>query len=486
MQQEIWFQKYRILGLLGRGGTAEVYLAEHIRLNSYRAIKRISKNHPLYEQQRNEAFILKNLKHSCIPIIYDIEENEEGSYIVEQYLEGMTLKEYVKLKGAFREDMIIHVGIQLCDLILYLHSINRPVLYVDLKPENILLSGRTVKLIDFGSALYRDELPEHPRYAATKGYAAPELYGQDKIDERCDVYGIGIILYYMATGKALPQNGDSARNIDLACNCSKRLKNIINHCLRYHPSQRYSSVTRLCRELSAAGKNQFQSAPDNIIRIAVAGTQPRIGVTHFAFRLSGYYISRNLRCLYHERNSSGCIQSIKSRYEGIISDRGVFQIEQIPVLADQTVKCEIVDSYQVIVQDFGCLTKRNLEDFLKADVKLLLLGAKDWELNQSEAVLSMLTEYEDVIYLFNFLSGRQFQQVIKNMKRLRCFRIPYEPEPFGAINRKNGQEMFAELYAVIRERVEKAAADNLRLEKRFKENKSLTGGDYEEQTNAYS
>lgn len=100
MQQEIWFQKYKILHLLGKGGTAKVYLAEHIILNSYRAIKVISKQHPLYSFQRNEAFILKNLKHSCIPIIYDIEEDEEGSYIVEQYLEGKNLKEYVEERGA--------------------------------------------------------------------------------------------------------------------------------------------------------------------------------------------------------------------------------------------------------------------------------------------------------------------------------------------------------------------------------------------------
>ena len=77
MQEEIWFGKYRIQKLLGQGGTAKVYLAEHIKLNSYRAIKIISKKHPLYDLLRNEAMILKNLRHSCIPIIYDIEEDEE-------------------------------------------------------------------------------------------------------------------------------------------------------------------------------------------------------------------------------------------------------------------------------------------------------------------------------------------------------------------------------------------------------------------------
>ena len=134
MQQEIWFNKYRIIKLLGRGGTAKVFLAEHIKLNSYRAIKCISKNHPLYELQRKEAQILKNLKHSCIPIIYDIEEDKDGSYIVEQYLEGDNLNDYVMSNGTLSEDIIVRFALQLCDLIQYLHSTTRPILYLDLKP----------------------------------------------------------------------------------------------------------------------------------------------------------------------------------------------------------------------------------------------------------------------------------------------------------------------------------------------------------------
>src|SRR5690606_4170247 len=139
MRQEIWFQKYQIIKLLGRGSTAEVYLAKHILLNSYRAIKCISKNHPLYEYHRKEANLLNNLKHPCIPIIYDIEEDENGSYIIEQFIEGHTLKDFVRDKGPIDENIIIHYAIQLCDLLEYLHSVERPIIYLDLKPENIII-----------------------------------------------------------------------------------------------------------------------------------------------------------------------------------------------------------------------------------------------------------------------------------------------------------------------------------------------------------
>ncbi len=446
MQQEIWFQKYKILGLLGRGGTASVYLAEHVKLNSYRAIKVISKNHPLYELQRNEALLLKNLKHSCIPIIYDIEEDEESSYIVEQYLEGNTLKDYVETKGAVREDIIIHFGIQICDLIHYLHSNPKPILYVDLKPENVILSGSTVKLIDFGSAVYQEELRELQFYSGTIGYAAPELYRQDRIDERCDVYGIGMLLYYMATGHTVKRNQAGIDHIDQAGSCSVRMKNIINKCLRYNPYGRYNSVESLNKHLSALiQKNQLSVNADRTMTIAIAGAQQRIGATHFAFRLSKYLLKHRYTCLYEEHNNHGCVHAMKNCYKEVENKEGIYQLEGISMRSLRQGSEPVYTGYQIIVQDYGCLNRGNMSEFLKADRKLLILGAKDWELEHSEQVLNMVAEYKDIDYLFNFLNGRQYQRVIKNMSQRNCFRISYEPDPFNDSMTKNDSDLFDEL-----------------------------------------
>jgi serine/threonine protein kinase len=446
MQQEIWFQKYKILGLLGRGGTAKVYLAEHIKLNSYRAIKCISKNHPLYDLQRNEALILKNLKHSCIPIVYDIEEDEEGSYIVEQYLEGDTLKDYVTAKGTIREDIIIQFGIQLCDLIHYLHSTNRPILYVDLKPDNIILAGMTLKLIDFGSAIYQDELGQSQNYYGTKGYAAPELYLQGQLDERCDVYGIGMLLYYMATGLRIAQDSTGIDHIDYIGSCSKQLKHIINQCLKYNPSERYASVEKLNKRLSAMiQKNRVDRKTSQQLTIAVAGAQQRIGVTHLSFRLCNYFINQKIKCLYQEKNSSGCVRLIKNCYEDVLEKDGIYEIEGIPMLQNQQKEQPLQNDYQITIKDYGSLTPENLEHFLSAEIKLLVLGSKDWELELAGQVLNMVAEYKEITYLFNFLNGRQFQQVAKSMERKNCYRLPYEPDPFAKITEKNGRELFEEL-----------------------------------------
>ena len=446
MQQEIWFQKYHIIRLLGSGGTARVYLAKHIKLNSYRAIKCISKSHPLYDLQRNEALILKNLKHSCIPIIYDIEEDEEGSYIVEQYLEGETLKEYVSHGGPVRDDIIIDYALQLCDLFHYMHSVDRPILYMDLKPENLLVSCNRLKLIDFGSAIYQDENTMFQKHAATRGYAAPELYRKGRLDDRCDVFGIGMLIYYMATGTEISSRTMQIANIDQISICSKELKYIINHCLRFNPSQRYPTVARLKKHLSAINPERRGNPESSQGQtIAVAGTQPRIGVTHLAFRLCHYMKSQGIDCLYREENRSQCIHRMRHNFEHRKDNKEFFVLKGIPMYTGNLNKEIVVPKASITLLDYGTLSKENLKDFLEADIRLLVIGAKEWELDYSEEVLEMVTEYKDIIYLFNFLDGKQFQMVCKNMEQRCCYRIPYEPDPFQKLTIHNGLDLFREL-----------------------------------------
>lgn len=434
---------------MGSGGTAKVYLAEHIKLNSYRAIKFISKNHPLYHLQLNEALILKNLKHSCIPIVYDIEENENGSYIVEQYIEGETLKNYVSSKGCLPEPDVIRFGLQLCDLIEYLHSQARPVLYVDLKPENIILSGKVLKLIDFGSTIYRDDQKSQSHFA-TRGYAAPELYARSRVDERCDVYGIGMLLYHMLTG-ILAEQEKGFGNIDGIGSCSRQLKNIINRCLKFNPSQRYVSAAHLKKHLSALIRNTHKSEESSqVLTIAVAGAQPRIGVTHFALRLCNYYISQRNKCLYVEENESGCVRRIKNCYEEVKVTDGIFKMKRIPMLVHRQEEFPPED-YQVVIRDFGFLTQDNLKAYLESKVKLLMLGSKDWELEAAEQALTLVAEYKDISFLFNFTNGQQFQRAVGSMGHRNCFRIPYEPDPYSHITGRNGLELFKELLRPAKE-----------------------------------
>jgi len=445
MPQEIWFGKYRVIKLLGRGGTAKVYLAEHIKLNSLRAIKHISRYNPLYKLQLREAQILKDLRHPCIPIIYDIEEDEDGSYIVEQYLEGVTLREYVEERNCLDSNAVVNFALQLCDLIKYLHSVKRPVLYLDLKPDNIIVSDGTLKLVDFGSAMFRDEAGLCAEHYGTIGYAAPELYGSDSPDERSDVYGIGTLLYFMATGRSLCTVDEKSGHVDFII-CRKKLKRIISKCLRYDPSQRYASVSILERHLSAIMKKE-RNFPHkgSSVEIGIAGAQQRIGTTHMCFRLCSYLNKRNVKCLYVEQSGSRSLRRAAGRYFGPEDDDGIIKMNGIMMVAADRMQETDVPDFKAVVRDYGKLDIANRDQFLQSDVKILVLGAKDWELDYSEEALELISEYKDVVFLINFVDGRQFRRAVKSMTAGNCLRIPYEPDPFVLPKDKNSREFFREL-----------------------------------------
>jgi serine/threonine-protein kinase len=125
---------------------------------------------------------------------------------------------------------------------------------------------------------------------------------------------------------------------------------------------------------------------------------------------------------------------------------GIHIIEGIPMLADGVSRMPELEYYQYLIQDFGCLTSENMARYLNADVKLLVLGAKDWELKYAEQVIEMTAEYKDIIYLFNYMDGRQFQYIINNMNRKCCYRIPYEPNTFANISSKNEMDFFHNLF----------------------------------------
>jgi len=115
------FGKYQLCRELGRGRSGTVYLARHKDLEEDRVIKRIPKAGTNYQQFRQEALILKTLRHPGIPIVYDLEEDEEFSYLIEEFLEGDSLYSLISDRGHFSTAMTIRYGVQICHLVNTLH-----------------------------------------------------------------------------------------------------------------------------------------------------------------------------------------------------------------------------------------------------------------------------------------------------------------------------------------------------------------------------
>ena len=176
INESILFGKYRILSVLGAGGSGTVYLAEHLKLKVYRAIKIIPKASEAITSQCLEASLLKNLNHPGIPVIYDIEEDSRFVYMIEEFIQGESLDTFVHRQSYISQELVISFGIRLCGILEYLHqSMPYPVLYQDLKPEHIILCGDQLKLVDFGIAAFFTGSDKHFQFFGTEEFAAPEV-----------------------------------------------------------------------------------------------------------------------------------------------------------------------------------------------------------------------------------------------------------------------------------------------------------------------
>ena len=193
----IWFDRYLVLSEIGKGSGSTVYLVRHQKLGEYRAVKRIPKSSDTTRQIR-EAHILNHLKHPKIPRIYDIEEDDEACYIVEEYIEGESL-EAVMLQSSFITlNFIYHTIMEVADILEYLHQLKPyPVIYQDLKAEHIMITKQGIRLIDFGIAAYLDDTGNKFQNFGTPEYCAPEKEKAGIISVKTDIYSLGKLLEAM-------------------------------------------------------------------------------------------------------------------------------------------------------------------------------------------------------------------------------------------------------------------------------------------------
>ncbi|MCL2488024.1 MAG: protein kinase [Oscillospiraceae bacterium] len=250
--------RYKILNIIGKGGTSCVYLAEDLRLRNYCALKEVYKdNSGLIGGTRGgliaEAAILTRLRHTGLPMIYDIFEDDYSYAVVMEYIEGHPLNRVLEMTGAQPEADVLRWGRQLCGVLQYLHSQPQPIIYRDMKPGNIMLKqDGNVVLIDFGAARrYNTAGTGDTSYIGTHGYAAPEQYDSERqTDARTDIYNLGVTLYHLVTGHdpRLPPYGVQPLR-ELNPNLSKKLERVIQKCTQQNPANRYQSADELLRDL---------------------------------------------------------------------------------------------------------------------------------------------------------------------------------------------------------------------------------------------
>jgi serine/threonine-protein kinase len=265
---DIFDGRYRILGRIGGGGMANVYLAEDNTLGRRVAIKmlhrRFVEDAKFVERFRREAKAAAGLNHPNIVGVYDWGQVGAENYIVMEYVEGETLKELVRRRDRLSGGEAVAIALELLAAVGAAH--NNGVIHRDIKSQNILIdrAGR-VKVADFGIAQAGDPgMTEVGSILGTAQYLAPEQARGEAVDERSDLYSVGVVLYEMLTGR-VPFKGDSAVTValkhvnelppepaGLVPGLPYSLNQIVLKALAKDPNRRYGSAAEFAADLRAA------------------------------------------------------------------------------------------------------------------------------------------------------------------------------------------------------------------------------------------
>lgn len=236
--------KYKLERKIAQGGMSSIYLCTNIELGNKWIAKHVNKKYAglIYEEE-----ILKRLNHMSLPQIIDICREESGIYIIESYIEGVSLQKKLERTGAFKTEKIITYVLQLCEVLIYLHNMKpKAIIHRDLKPSNIIITEYDkLVLIDFGISVELGDMRSSIK-AGTNAYAAPEqLMSTGSIDTKADIYSLGILLYQMTTGQ-LPGRSISCEERSVIY---EKLLEISNKCTRFHSVERYQRVEEIKKDL---------------------------------------------------------------------------------------------------------------------------------------------------------------------------------------------------------------------------------------------
>jgi serine/threonine-protein kinase len=260
--------RYRVVRKLGGGGMADVYLCEDLTLGRNVAIKVLLQRYlgdaTFVERFRREAKAAAGLNQQNLVSIYDWGELEGTYYIVMEYVEGETLKDLIRRRGRLSGNEAVMVGLQLLAAVDFAHR--GGIVHRDIKPQNVMIDrAGTAKVMDFGIARAGDSgMTEAGSILGTAQYLAPEQAKGHQVDERSDLYSVGVVLYEMLTG-TVPFKGESAVTValkhvsevplepaELVPGLPYSLNQIVLKAMAKDPADRYQSAAEFGRDLRAA------------------------------------------------------------------------------------------------------------------------------------------------------------------------------------------------------------------------------------------
>ncbi len=242
--------------LIAKGGMGAVHLVTDVRSpQASWALKELSTEGirpeemaELIDDFRREAQLLRALEHPNLVKVYDNFSEGGKEFLVMEFVNGKTLGSLASSKRLEEAEALSH-AFQLCDVLMYLHSRQPPIIYRDLKPGNIMVEADSgiLKLIDFGIVrFYKPGKHKDTKLLGTPGFAPPEQYGKGQTDARSDIFSLGVTLHVLLTNLDVasdPWNYPPVRMLNPQV--SKRLEQTIQRATELEVENRYQSIAEM-------------------------------------------------------------------------------------------------------------------------------------------------------------------------------------------------------------------------------------------------
>ncbi len=201
---ELLADRYRVVGLLGKGGMGEVYRADDLKLGQPVALKllppALARESERLDRFYREVSIARQVSHPNVCRVYDVGEIAGDPYLSMEFVDGEDLASLLRRIGRLPGDKALEIARQLCAGLAAAHD--KGVLHRDLKPENVMLDGRgKVRITDFGLASLAEQVAGNDVRSGTPAYMSPEQLTGREVSVRSDVYALGLVLYELFTGK---------------------------------------------------------------------------------------------------------------------------------------------------------------------------------------------------------------------------------------------------------------------------------------------
>ena len=262
-------ERYELIKKIGSGGMADVYMAKDILLDRVVAVKILHGNFAEDEdfvlRFRHEAQSAGKLTHPNIVGIYDVGCDGDIHYIVMEYVEGQTLKQYIQSHPSIPIDAAVRIAIDIGNALEEAHD--NGIIHCDIKPHNILLTGDgKVKVTDFGiaRAINSSTVIDKQSILGSVHYLSPEQAAGDKITEKTDIYSLGIVLYEMLTHH-LPFEGETAVSIAL-----KHMQGDVPRPTKYNPAISPMLEECLLTALQKDPNKRYDTVGDFISELKIA------------------------------------------------------------------------------------------------------------------------------------------------------------------------------------------------------------------------